>query len=239
MIKNYNESPPKTEVELKRLQEAFLSDRSNKEIRDKFFILLKVYARSIALKEIKRKGIFLQPDYVDGIATEATVLLISQYDKEGWSVNASFAGVLYYKVIEALYKNSKEDITSSLNTIIGSNTGSNQKELQDILETLGGEAPWDKNRVARSEDLDPTKIVLDQMNTSVDIANELLDEAYNILPYHLYLLFLCWFLLQIRRDKIRNATKNFEDTINIQSKEQDAFNILLLEFRNRISAQMN
>lgn len=46
---------PATEVELEELQELYLQDKDNKEVRDRYFILLKNYARSITLKILRKR----------------------------------------------------------------------------------------------------------------------------------------------------------------------------------------
>ena len=50
---------PKTEKQLKELQALFLENKTNKKIRDEFILLLRQYARSLTLKEIKSLEIYL------------------------------------------------------------------------------------------------------------------------------------------------------------------------------------
>ena len=96
LVKKKTSSIPPTELELQRLQELYMEDMSNKEVVDKYFSLLRTYARSITLKVIKRKGIYLESERVEEIATDATILLLNQYSKKGWKVTVSFAGILIW-----------------------------------------------------------------------------------------------------------------------------------------------
>ena len=74
-----NSDIPKTELECQRLQKLFLDPNCPQNIKDEFFLLLRTYARSIALKQIKRTGIYLLPERVDEIATDATLAVMNQY----------------------------------------------------------------------------------------------------------------------------------------------------------------
>ena len=124
---------PQTEKQLKELQTLFLQDRNNQTVRDDFILLLRQYARSLTLKEIKKKGIFLEPWRVDEIATDATIQLYRQYSKPGWQVFASFAGALKWKIYNAMYAPAQEEIAlkSSLNDTFSEEKDS--KEIQDII----------------------------------------------------------------------------------------------------------
>ena len=58
---------PATEIELEELQDLYLKDKDNKEVRDKYFILLKNYARSITLKILRKKGKQLPAEKVEEV----------------------------------------------------------------------------------------------------------------------------------------------------------------------------
>ena len=62
---------------------------------------------------------------------------------------------------------------------------------------------------------------------------EVIDEAYDILPYRLYVRFLPWLLLKMRRPRTRNSAKSCASYF-LERRDEDAFEILLLEIRNRI-----
>ena len=74
--------PPETEIILTALQELYLKPDCSRALRDRYFMLMRSYARSILLKEIKRKGIVFPPEKVEELATDSTLLLMNQYTKE-------------------------------------------------------------------------------------------------------------------------------------------------------------
>ena len=73
------------------------------------------------------------------------------------------------------------------------------------------------------------------INIGKEIINDTIDEAYKVLPYRLWILFMCYFLLKVRRPIKGNPLQNFENKM-ITEKEKRAFEILVLEMRNRIKA---
>lgn len=222
--------PPKTEVECKRLQEEYLKPDCPQSIKDEYFTLLRIYARSLALKEIKRKGIFLPPERVDEICTDATLLLMKQYSKPGWRVLSSFAGTLYWKLLEAMYGQASEDMVYSLNT-----TFSDDVNSKEILDIIGSNAclPWQKNPVVGLDTDDPWDHLSSELNVSFSEIKELIDDAYDMLPYRTFIKFLPWLVLQLRRPRARNTLRTFSE-IFLEGKEEDAFDILFLEMRNKI-----
>jgi hypothetical protein len=226
----YSMAPPTTEVECKEMQEKFLSPDCTPEVRDQYFLLLRTYARSLALKEIKRKGIFLPPERVDEICTDATLLLMRQYSKEGWKVLSSFAGALYWKILEAMYKQAKEESMYSLNTTF--NDDSDSKEVMDLV-CSNSCLPWQSRFNSKAEVGDAWDELSKEVNESTEEVKGIVDDAYNMLPYTAFLKFLPWFLLQLRKSRVRNNQKVFKELF-LTGKEEDAFNILLLETKDRI-----
>lgn len=222
--------PPKTELRLRELQEEYLKPDCPQSIKDDFFLLLRIYARSLTLKEIKRKGIFLPPERVDEISTDATLLLIKQYTKPGWRVLVSFGGTLYKKILEAMYGPASEDRAISLNT-----TFTNDQDSKEILDLISSRTclPWQMNLNTESVEDSPEEILIQNMNASFSEIQDIIDEAYEGLPYNTFVKFLPWLVLQIRKPKTRNIQRLF-NKLFLTGKEEDAFNILLLEIRNRI-----
>lgn len=225
-----NTAPPETELDLQKLQAKFLEDRNNKKVFEEYFMLLRTYARSIALKEIKRKNIFLQPERVDEICTDATLLLMNQYRKEGWSIGASFAGALRWKVIEAMYKYSNDEMVYSLNI-----TFNGDKDGKEILDIMGSSEQKNWSTVTGVDKIDdPGNLVSDSINVAFEEINAIIDEAYRILPYRTFLRFIIWLVLFFRKPKARNAQNLFK-TIYVQDREEDAFELILLEIRDSIA----
>lgn len=216
--------PPETEIKLNALQDIFLDPECDPEIKNRYFLTMKYYSRSLLLKEIKRKGIILPPEKVEELSIDATLLLMRQYDKEGWRIGASFAGALRWKVVEALYSSSKEEMTYSLNKSFTDDV--NSKEVLDLMSAAN--TPWYKTISD-----DPADEVINQHNAAVDEIRTLIDQAYQLLPYRLYIRFLPWLLLRLRRPKTKNIMTTFSK-LYLSSKEEEAFEILLLEMRNRI-----
>lgn len=222
---------PETELKLQELQKKYLADKSNKEVREEYFLLLRVYARSIALKVIKRKGIYLTPERVDEISTDATLAVMKQYDKAGWSISVSFAGVLIWKVYEAMYSSAKEEMNSSLNLTFTDEKDS--KEVMDLV-TSNSTLPWNtrgKDNYDVTEN--PANSILKEVNVSFDEIHYVIDEAYTMLPYKTFYRFVIWLTLRIRKPKTRNV-QNLFNNLFITNKEENAFEILLLEIHNRI-----
>ena len=221
---------PATEIELEELQELYLKDKDNKEVRDKYFILLKSYARSITLKILRKKGKQLPAEKVDEVATEAMRLLVRQYRNPEAKVRKSFAGALQWKVIEALWAPAKEEMVLSLDKV----NESTNRELMENIQSMGAVLPWNSEAVGTEWDSVEDSYIK-SVNIGKEIINDTIDEAYKVLPYRLWILFMCYFLLKVRRPIKGNPLQNFENKM-ITEKEKRAFEILVLEMRNRIKA---
>ena len=221
-------SPPtETELRLQELQEKFLDPNGcSKADKDEFFLVMRMYARSITLQMIKSKGLVLPPERVDEVCTDATLAILKQYQKVGWKIEASFAGALRWKVIESLYGTKNEESHSSLNTTFSDDTDS--KEMLDIVSSSS--LPWSNDSYCD----DPEETTFNQYSAVVEEVNRLLDEAYEILDYRLYVRFLPWLLLNIRKTRARNVMQTFTSCF-LTSREESAFELLLLELRNRLS----
>jgi hypothetical protein len=217
---------PETEVRLEELQAAYMADPEDMEVFHKYFILLKAYARSLALKEIKTK-VFLEPDHIDGVATEAVLKLFNQYRKEGWKVWGSFAGVLRWKVVEALYENAEEESSQSLNLSVGEEAGGS--ELVDILDRIGAKPLWKK------ESDNPQDIYIENYDSSATEVLAVLNEGTQVMSYRQSLLFHAYLLLRLRRPKTRLTLPAFKAYF-LNTQEENAFELLLLEIRNRVAA---
>ena len=221
-------SPPtETELRLQELQEKFLDPNGcSKADKDEFFLVMRMYARSITLQMIKSKGLVLPPERVDEVCTDATLAILKQYQKVGWKIEASFAGALRWKVIESLYGPKNEESHYSLNTTFSDDTDS--KEMLDLVSSSS--LPWSNDSYCD----DPEETTFNQYSAVVEEVNRLLDEAYEILDYRLYVRFLPWLLLNIRKTRARNVMQTFTSCF-LTSREESAFELLLLELRNRLS----
>lgn len=224
VVYNRYTPPPETEIRLTALQDLYITPNCSREVKDRYFMLMKIYARSLLLKEIKRKGVVLPPERVEELSIDTVLLLMGQYKREGWKVSASFAGALRWKVVEALYGDSKDEMNFSLNKTFTDD--SNAKEALDMMS--GENTIWYKEKSDN-----PADIINDNYNAAIDEVRYLIDQAYSILPYKVYFKFLPWLLLKIRKPKARNIMMQF-NRIFLSSKEEEAFELLLMEMRNRI-----
>ena len=215
---------PKTEIELARLQDLYVKDK--KKYQNEYMILLKSYARSLALKEIKGK-ITLPPNRIEEVAIVATLKLLDQYERNPeWRVWASFGGTLRWKVVEALYEDYKEESHLSLNAVIGE---SQNRELGDLMVSLGFDPLFHQFEI-KPEDL----INKDLSNVERELEG-ILQEAYEVLPYYYMLIFELYLNLLIRRPKSRDAIKRFKQHYITSNKMEEIFDTLLLEIRKRLN----
>lgn len=224
---------PETEKNLKKLQELYLSNPGDQKIFEEFFFLIRKYARSLTLKTIKKKNIFLPPERVDEICTDATLNFLSNYNKKGWIVDKSFAGVLRFSIIVAMWgKEYKDEMNSSLNL-----TFSEDKDSKEIVDIIGSGAllPWDMSKYGKEKiSDDPQDTIMENLNVSFDEIKSLLEEVYLDLPYRVYMRFVPWLVLQFRKPKTKNIQSLFSKLF-LTNKEENVFDMLWLEVHNRIS----
>ena len=214
---------PETEVKLDELQLRYLANKQDQTVFEEYFLLLKSYARSICLKEIKSK-IYLDPDRVEEVAVEATLKLLNQYNKEGWKVWGSFFGAIRWKVVEALWQDAEEESAISMNLFVGDST----RELGDILEKIGAQNLW------KVDGENPQDTFFRAADVSISEIKKVLAEAREVLDARQYLLFCSYLLLRLRRPKTRLVIPSFVELF-LTNKEEEAFELLLLEIRNRIA----
>lgn len=228
--------PPETEVNLKKLQEEYLKDKSNVKVFQEFFSLIRVYARSLVLKQIKRKGLYLQPEKVDEISTDATIKIVDQYKEDGWMIKTSFGGALYFKILEAMYEYSNEEkmAKTSLNFKLNGEDSEESKELGDILGNTTC-LPWDMTKTFSTENFSesPEEYLANMISTSYSEVERIIDFAFENLPYNSFLRFIPWLVLQFRKTKTRNGQASF-NKIFLSNEEENAFDLLFLEIFNRI-----
>lgn len=102
----------------------------SRETWSKMLEIMYQYTRSCILKRNKKKK-FMEPEDVSDKAISAALAFMSQYNKNpDFYVGASFAGMVKWKIVEALYKYQTEDDHLSLNQIISDD---GQKEIVDNM----------------------------------------------------------------------------------------------------------
>ena len=112
----------------------------------------------------------------------------------------------------------------------------NSKEIIDIVSynsTLG----WNTTVTSYDDTINTfNDDFLSEVNTSFNEVTSVVDEAFDILPYRVFMRFVPWLVLQFRKPKTRNIQSLFFK-LYLTNKEENAFDILLLEIYNRISKE--
>ena len=140
--KNKLESKPVSEQQAFAYQTKWLQTKDPK-VWEEWTALMFSYTRSLVLKKLTRKK-YLEPDEIDDITADAVFNFMAQYlkpTKTGgqFEVGASFAGMVNFKILEALYRGKDDNHTLSLDVAI---TDEN-KTLADFAKPLQVESTSD------------------------------------------------------------------------------------------------
>ena len=225
---------PLTEVQLEELQEKYLSTRDERYFQEMFTIIIS-YARSLVLKTTKNK-IFLAPEVVDEAALDAAIKFMAPYkdpNKPNYRIAYSFAGVLRYKVLEAMYGDNKvqDDMTASLNSIIqpyGSDkTDTELGSLSESLQFLYLGRP-------ETDFTDPADIILNQESFAIDscvsVARDIFRASINLRSNVAITLGMILFIKKAKTYPAFRCQFLTED-------EQHILDIALLEMRMRLTGE--
>ncbi len=195
----YNvESRPPTEQELFDLQTKYLKTRDN-GIWKEMFELCNTYARSLVLKKITGKK-FLTPDEVNDASTNATIAFMSQYkENKDFAIFGSFAGLLKWKVLEALFKDYKEDDHSSFEDVVSST-----HTLEDHMFSIGYDNFMCPNEMTSMEE----KIEESEVLSEVEIFLKGLKHDKNLSKKD-YLMVHFYFLMLLRDAKNKYICQSF------------------------------
>lgn len=227
---------PETEIKLSELQETYLATRDPEVWREMFTLMIQ-YARSLTLKVNKGK-VFLEPEHILAVATDSAIKIMERYPDpkapldpaappNTFRIEHSFAGLLRWKVLESLYGNWEEDAHTSLNAIVGDDSG-NKTELVDLqdkmhIQPVGSAQVPTELDVAKLEDLtDNIKDIFAEFDGAAD-------------SYRLSLCARLYILLIFRKSKVRQSANLFKQCVQLEPKEEQALDLLLLEIRNRLS----
>lgn len=220
---------PDTEKELFRIQDEWLQTH-DKEVWAKFQALVYSYTRSLVLKKLSNKK-YLEEDEVLDATAEATFAFMAQYLKPGkdgkqFEIGASFAGVINFKVMEALYKDCAEDNHVSLNTLISEDSDS---ELEDNIYLYSD----DRARDAMAIDDPSENFIKTSLSEEIeDILQELdeeIDDPYIRLVVRLYIV-MC-----LRRPRSRHAKECFLKQYAADSRVRAVIDLSVKEFYNRMA----
>lgn len=232
---------PPTEVALFDLQAKYLVNR-DADVWTEMFGIIYNYARSLTLKKIKGK-IYLEEDLVNDAATHAALKFMQRYNTDpNFKVNDSFAGVLKWKVIEALYGDYEEDDHVSLNLSIGD---SNQGELGDTQVRNKFESVtcsddyFNPERMFNVVDIDA-----DIHKILAELDEELADFEFDSSPdgsddepinyERMAILTRMYLLLYLRKPKSRHAKLLFKKHYVRNYKEEQIIELTVMELRNRL-----
>ena len=220
---------PATEVLLSELQAEYLKER-DQDIYKKMFEELVVYCRSLVLKTIKGK-IFLNPDYVQEVALEATMRLMAQYQKPEFVIGASFAGYLQFKILEVLYNTKviQEDMTLSLNAIVDASSKSTHvTEMEDLAESLNFTYLAQPSKYLAS--VDPSMYLLDSEAEAINTCMSVVKEVFNLIGMREGIRVAVGILQFIRKSPTYPKLRE-----SLASNQISVLDLSLLEIRNRLA----
>lgn len=222
------EDKPDTEQALFKLQEQYLASRDMK-IWSEMFKLCHSYARSLILKRNTGKQ-YMPPEEVDDKTTTATLAFMSQYlNNPDFEVGASFAGMMSWKIVEALYKNKTEDFHVSLNETINDDA---DVELQDAIGTQDY-----KNVTSTDETYNDPTAFIDKMDLN-EVIKGIFDELDESIEYdpRLEILVRLYLLLCLRHPRTRHSKRLFIERWAPDYKTATLLDYVLLELHNRMKA---
>ena len=221
------EDKPEIERDLFRFQDKFYREKNpikKQEIWRDMFLVAHKYSKSLILKKKKGKK-YTEPAEVDDEATQTALSFMSQYIyRPGYHVGASFAGMINPKVLETLYKHSKEDRNYSLNSVLGDTN----LELEDMQERVGFESIYANNHEEPGDFINKVhlketiNIIIKEFNSEVKC---------NYMRFKL----INFVLILLRKPKNKHAIPMFLKYIAENKKEYDLLNLFQLELYNRLA----
>jgi hypothetical protein len=222
------EKKPDTERELYFLQLKYLETRDQDTWKAMFKIIYE-YARSLVLKRLKNRT-YIEPDEVADYAGGAAQAFMRQYlTKPHWSVGASFAGMLKWKVVEVMYRYKSEDDHVSLNSI-----GGKDDDKGELLDSLGrvGFSTMSGSYNPRPEDC------LDKWTVS-DVVDEVLGELDTVCNDEMVrLLTVLKMVLVLRKPRNRHVKTNFINRWERDFKSFSTLERVELELKKRMSEKI-
>lgn len=184
------------------------------------------YTRSCILKRNKKKK-FMEPEDVSDKAISAALAFMSQYNKNpDFYVGASFAGMVKWKIVEALYKYQTEDDHLSLNQIISDD---GQKEIVENMT-------YEDNAISCSSNdyLSPEEKVIAMDNGS--IYNSVVRELDEIIGHDSKNAFLTrlYLLIILRGPRTRHSKRLFIERWGKEHQTEQILEASLLELHQRM-----
>ncbi len=227
MAKAKTSVKPETERILYELQESYLKDR-NKSDYDKMFILMISYSKSLLLKLLKGKT-FLPQDTVEDYAIEASLKMMSEYNKPNYKIDLSFAGLLRLKLLECLWapKVQRTDKISSLNEHIENSKSSHFTEVGDLAESLGFKYLW---RPESEENSDMFYSIVNRQEDAINSASSVVQDIYTSVNLHTFFKVSLGLLLFLEQKK---TYQSYVDKF-LSSTQKDVLDQTILEIYKRL-----
>ncbi len=231
-MRSKKEKKPITEAQLSQLEKEYLETHDSEVFKEIFSLLLS-YSRSLILKKAKGK-IFLPPALVEDRALEATVKYMSQYEKADYKTNTSFAGLLKYKVLEALYgpKVKAADRILSLNDHIekGQPSG-HETELGDLPENYNFTYLFRPTTMDITSD--PSEYLFNTQEDAIKNIGTVIQDLYQSSDLHTFFIVTQAIYQFIEKSKTLAKFKEIFFTPSIN----DIYELSLLEIRNRLAGE--
>lgn len=212
------EDKPTSEQILFAAQQKYLNEGRDPKVWSEMFNICWPYMQSLIKKrQIGKK--FIEKDDLDDKTTAATLAFMSQYlTNPEFEVGASFAGMMSFKIIEVMYKQSTDDKTISLSTEINDD-GKNTIEDLISAERVGWVSPEDD--VCR---VDPTEII-----------DEVLKELDDVIDsFYLKTVVRAYVLLSLKQPKNRHAKRLFLLKWATDLKTERLIEYVILTIHNRL-----
>lgn len=233
------EDKPETERTLFRLQNDYLTYKTKDkekaiEVWKEMFLLIHNYAASLFKQRLKNKT-FISPDEVEDKSTMAAINFMSQYIyRKNYKVGASFAGMLKFKVIEALYKSKNDERNVSLNL----NIKDTDTELSDLINTDKfdsenlSSAQASKKVIDDIIEKDSVMSIIRKMLKDVDKSlDDSIEDIYE--EQYLSLIFRFFLLLQLKKSKKTDTKRNFLNQFE-NPKIVEFLELSFMELYNRL-----
>lgn len=185
------------------------------------------YSKSMILKR-NTGGKFMEPEDVEDKAIDTALAFMNQYlRRDDFVVEASFAGLIKFKIIETLYKG-REDYHISLNQIISDDS---KTELIDGLSSNNFQS------ILCSDIDNPEDIVLRE--TPKEVIHNVLNELDEELGHNSILAFKARLYLTIilRSPKTRHIKRLFMEHWANDYRTEQVLETTVLELHNRLREQ--
>ena len=215
------EDKPSTEIMLFNLQNKYLSNGRPQEIWEEMFKICWSYMRSLILQRQRGKS-FVEPELIDDQTTSATLAFMSQYlTRPEFEVGASFAGMMKWKIIEVLYKNSPKNGSPISLQLEVSDDG--KTTLEGLIAAEGIEYSPEDLTVKRSS-YEIIEEILNELDATINVDNK----------YYIMLVVRLYILLCLKHPKNRHSKKMFLDKWAQDFKIKKLIDFVMLEIKNRL-----